>query len=100
MVSLKFNLRDIGDMDRRRWLELMRREQGGLAFLWGPLRWESDYLICIARKHFTNIYAFSPSNFQAAIHMTPDVTRPLLGWLEKMWATEEQEDDTPPLLTW
>lgn len=100
MLTLRFTLDDLSEMDRSRWLELMRREQGGLAFLWGPTRWESDYMICVARKYFTNFYAFSPRSFEAAVRMTPDVTRKLLDWLEQFWKTPPPSDETPKLLTW
>ncbi len=100
MLTLRFGLDNLSDMDRGRWLELMRREQGGLAFLWGAERWEHDYLICIARKYFTNIYAFSPYNFEAAICMTQDVTQKLLSWLEEFWTSESSDEEPPKLLTW
>jgi hypothetical protein len=102
MLTLRFSLNSLNDSDRSRWLELMRREQGGLAFLWGPSRWNEDYLICIARKYSTNIYAFSPRNFESAIRMTASVTTELLNWLEEVWTTvpEPEDDDDSPLLTW
>ena len=106
MLTLRFTLSDPSDIDRARWLELMRRRQGGLAFLWGPARWEKDYMICISRRYHTNVYAFSPNGHQAAIRMTPDVTQKLLDWLADYWQTEEDEDDDtldaddPKLLTW
>lgn len=102
MLTLKFTLNELSDLDRSRWLELMRRDHGGMAFLWGPSRWESDYLICVSRKYFINFYAFSPHNFEAAIRMTPDVIRKLLEWLEEFWQVESTDTDvdTPDLLTW
>jgi hypothetical protein len=100
MLTLRFGLSSLSDVDRSRWLELMRREQGGLAFLWGQSRWESDYVICIVRKHFTNLYAFSKRDFDAAIRLTPDVTRQMLDWLESMWKPDEPGDGTSKLLTW
>lgn len=100
MLTLRFALRDLSDMDRSRWLDLMRRDQGGLAFLWGPERWENDYVICIVRKYFTNFYAFSPNNFEAGIRMTPDVSRKLLDWLEDFWKQPPSDDEPPALLTW
>jgi len=105
MLTLRFTMDDPGDMDRSRWLELMRRRQGGLAFLWGPSRWEKDYMICISRRYHTNVYAFSPNGHQAAIRMTPDVTQKLLDWLSDYWQTDDEDDDTldaddPKLLTW
>ncbi|GAB1421103.1 hypothetical protein MASR2M15_12430 [Anaerolineales bacterium] len=100
MLTLRFQLYDLNDANRRRWLELMRREQGGLAFLWGPNRWENDYLVCITRKYFSNLYAFSPSGFEAAIRLTPDITVSLLDWLEEVWAAYFDQEDNPDLLTW
>jgi hypothetical protein len=100
MLTLRFRLDNLSDVDRSRWLELMRRDQGGLAFLWGQSRWEHDYVICVVHKHFTNLYAFSNREFEAAIRLTPDVTRQLLDWLESNWKPEEASDGTPKLLTW
>lgn len=101
MLTLRFTMDDLTSHNRDRWLELMQRKDGGLAFLWGPGRWEKDYLICISRKHFTNLYAFSPHNFEAAIRMTPDVTKQLLAWLEDFWRDDSDDsEDAPPLLTW
>ncbi|MCU0511947.1 MAG: hypothetical protein MUE40_05175 [Anaerolineae bacterium] len=101
MLTLRFGLNDLSDMDRNRWLELMRRDAGGLAFLWGPERWGTDYMICISRKYFTNLYAFSPHNFEAAVRLTPAVTKQLLDWLDELWKIYLKPDDEPPtLLTW
>lgn len=102
MMTLRFSLNNLNASDRTRWLELMRREQGGLAFLWGPSRWNEDYLICVSRKYSTNIYAFSPRNFESAIRMTASVTKELLDWIEEIWTAEpeQQDDDDSPLLTW
>jgi hypothetical protein len=100
MLTLRFSLDQLSDMDRTRWLELMRREQGGLAFLWGPARWEHDYVICIARKYFTNFYAFSPHNLESAVRMTPDVTKKLLNWLVEFWKSPPPSAEPPKLLTW
>lgn len=105
MLTLRFNLRDLSDADRQHWLRLMRRDAGGLAFLWGPSRWESDYVVCITRKYYTNFYSFSPNNFEAAASLTPDVTQKLLDWLAGFWTVETPEitagnDDENPLLTW
>lgn len=101
MLTLRFAMTDLSDMDRNRWLELMRRDQGGLAFLWGPPRWAQDYMICISRKYFTNLYAFSPHNFEAGVRLTPAVTRQLLDWIEELWKAQfKQDDESPPLLTW
>ena len=100
MLTLRFRLDDLSSMDRSRWLELMRREQGGLAFLWGQSRWESDYVICVARKHFTNLYAFSKRDFEAAIRLTPDVASQLLDWLDSVWKPSDSLQEPPKLKTW
>jgi hypothetical protein len=101
MLTLRFGISDLSDMDRNRWVELMRRDQGGLAFLWGPTRWADDYMICIARKYFTNLYCFSPHNFEAGVRLTPAVTKQLLDWLEELWKAQfKSDEDSPPLLTW
>lgn len=100
MITLRFIMNGLNNMDRERWLELMRRDSGGLAFLWGTKRWASDYMICISRKHFTNLYAFSPNNFEAGVRLTPTVTKDLLDWLEKIWDEPEPDDEPPQLLTW
>lgn len=101
MITLRFALSELSDTDRKRWLELMRRQQGGLAFLWGPRRWTSDYLICITRKYHSNLYAFSPNNFESAVRMTADVTTKLLDWLDEFWQDDAPPNEEPPqLLTW
>ena len=101
MLTLRFSLADLSDMDRKHWLELMRRDEGGLAFLWGSQRWARDYLICISRKYYTNVYAFSPHSFEAAIRITPPVMKELLDWLDDVWRADTlPPDDEPDLLTW
>ncbi len=99
MLSLRFSLRNL--VDRTRWLELVRREEGGLAFLWSAHRWEQDYIICIARRYYTNFYAFSPNGLEAAARLTPEISHKLLHWLEDHWGKKE-EDPTPAanMLTW
>jgi hypothetical protein len=102
MVGLKFNPSRLSDMDRRHWLETMRRAEkpGEIAFLWGAARWESDYLICAPRRHFTNVYAFSPLHVEAAARLTSEVTHNLLEWLEGFWQTTEESPRAPKLTTW
>jgi hypothetical protein len=101
MMSLRFRMDELSSMDRSRWLELMRRDGGGVAFLWGQARWEQDYVICVTRRHFASIYAFSHHGFEAAVRLTPDVTKKLLDWLEKFWHSNAPGDQQPPkLLTW
>ncbi len=95
MLTLRFRLDDLSDMDRARWLELMRRKQGGLAFLWGQARWNNDYAICVLRKYYTSLLAFSPQNFEAAVRISPDANKKLLDWLERFWHPKQQEEEAP-----
>ncbi len=85
MLSFRFDLGQIQPSDRQRWLDLMRRKTGGIAFLWSRQRWENDYMIWVVREYFARLYAFSPKRFEAGVRMTPDVTEDLLSWLEKYW---------------
>lgn len=102
MLTLRYVLSDLPTNNRERWLELMRREKGGLAFLWNEDRWREDYLICVSREYSTNIFAFSPRNFESAVRITKNVTTELLTWLEDIWVNvpEISDDDDAPLLTW
>lgn len=117
MLTLRFIMDELSDADRTRWLELMHRKQGGLTFLWGQSRWQRDYMICIRREYYTSLLAYSRNNFEAAVRMTPDVSRELIKWLGSFWKPEQPkpaakplppaqkptlaEDETPPpLLTW
>jgi hypothetical protein len=100
MLSLHFRMDELSGMDRARWLELMRRDAGGVAFLWGQARWERDYVICVTRKKFASLYAFSHNGFEAAVRLTPEVTQQLLEWLDKFWKPDTPSGDAPKLLTW
>ncbi|MGB7338478.1 MAG: hypothetical protein WBC91_06260, partial [Phototrophicaceae bacterium] len=102
MMTLRYVLNDLPASNRERWLELMRRDKGGLAFLWNEDRWRDDYLVCISREYSTNIFAFSPRNFESAVRLTKTVTQELLDWLEDIWTSEPEpeDDDESPLLTW
>ena len=100
MLTLRFTFDQLGDAERLRWVELMRRKEGGLAFLWGPTRWEHDYMICVSRRYFANFYIFSPRNFEAAIRLTPDVMKSLINWLYGFWKDTPARNDSAPLLTW
>jgi hypothetical protein len=88
MLTMRFLLDNLSDMDRTRWLELMRRERGGLAFLWSEARWKKDYLICIVRRYYTCLLAFSPNNIEAGARLTPDMAHKLVNWLEDFWKPE------------
>ncbi len=84
MLSLRFELSNLAEVDRRRWLDLMRRDQG-IAFLWSRARWERDYMIFVVRKYNIRAYAFSPTGYEAAIRMTPNVLTRFMDWLEGYW---------------
>ena len=99
MLSLRFHLDKLSDKDRAHWLDLVRRETGGPAFLWGVARWNADYLICDSRRYFTNLYAFSPQQIEAAARLTPDVAGQLFDWLADCWQVGVVDDDSP-LLSW
>mgnify|MGYP005846455175 CR=1 FL=1 len=96
MLAFRFNLTGLTDRDRQHWLDPMRREADEVAFLWSQARYRADYIIAAPHKHFTNLYAFSPANVEAATRLTADVTRKLLGWLEGFWL----ESSAPPPQEW
>lgn len=101
MLTLRFVFGNLNSNQRQRWMDMMQRDQGGLSFLWGSERWQEDYLVCISRKYFTNLYAFSPHNFEAGVRLTPTVMEKLLDWLQEIWLSDGFKDDEPPqLLTW
>jgi hypothetical protein len=85
MLALRFHLPDLSNYDKRRWLDLMRRE-AGVAFLWTSRRWEDDYFIYVLRPHYVRMYAFSPQRFEASVRLTHPVARQLIGWLELRWS--------------
>jgi hypothetical protein len=87
MLAQRFTLDDL--IDKSQWLEMVRRQEGGIAFLWSAARWEQDYMICIARKHYSNFYAFSPYGLEAAARLTPDVSHKVMNWLENHWGKEQ-----------
>lgn len=100
MLSNRFELYGLSDVHRADWMDLMRRTDGALAFLWSTARWEQDYLICAARKYYTNIYAFSPRQIEAAVRLIPPVAAELLNWLDDIWQAPPEADASPTLLTW
>ncbi|MDX2163150.1 MAG: hypothetical protein SF162_17670 [bacterium] len=85
MLAHSFHVGGLSDMDRTHWLEPMRRETGEIAFLWNQSRWENDYVICAAHKHFTNMFAFSTMRMQAAARLTTDVSRKFTDWITTHW---------------
>ncbi len=96
MLGLKFTFRQIGEGQRARWLQLIRDQEASPAFFWGQTRWRSDYLIAVAHQYYTNLYAFSSNNFEAATRITPDVTAELLNWLGELWKPRPVSDETIP----
>lgn len=99
-LTLHFRLDHLSGMDRANWLERMRRDKDGAAFLWGESRWEKDYAIAILHKRFVNLYAFSQHNFDAAARLTPDIAAKLIDWLGGLWLPDEGDTQPPPMLTW
>jgi len=85
MLALRFHMADLSNYDRRRWLDLMRRE-AGVAFLWTSRRWEEDYFIFVLRPHYVRMYAFSPQRFEASVRLTHPVARQLINWLDMRWS--------------
>ncbi|NDJ34669.1 MAG: hypothetical protein GYB64_08360 [Chloroflexi bacterium] len=84
MLAQRFYMEHLNGYDKRRWLDLMRRE-AGVAFLWTSRRWEDDYLIFVLRPHYVRMYAFSPKRFEASARLTHPVARQLINWLEARW---------------
>lgn len=97
MLSFRFDLGQIQQADRQRWLDLMHRKTGGIAFLWSRQRWENDYMIWVVREYFVRLYAFSPKRFEAGVRMTPDVIQKLLTWLEEHWVKPQAAPPPPPV---
>ncbi|MDX2075350.1 MAG: hypothetical protein SFZ02_02885 [bacterium] len=93
MLSLRFSLRSLNNVDRARWVTLMKREKGGVAFLWGPKRWEEDYIISVSKRYYTSLFAFSTRHYEAAVRLIPEVTINLVEWLEEFW---NEEPPLPP----
>ncbi|MBN1123239.1 MAG: hypothetical protein JXJ17_19360 [Anaerolineae bacterium] len=84
MLALRFHLSNLSSYDKRRWLDLMRRD-AGVAFLWTSRRWEDDYFIFVLRPHYVRLYAFSPQRFEASVRITHPVSRQLINWLDMRW---------------
>lgn len=85
MMSLKFNLRELSELDRIAWMENLLNRKEEPVFLWGASRWEKDYLIFIPHHYYTSLFAFSPSNFEAAVRIVPKVSEELVEYLKRVW---------------
>lgn len=101
MLTFRFQMRDLTPVDCAHWLQLIHRDQDGIAFLWGQSRWEKDYLICTIRRHFASLFAFSPNGFEAGMRFTHDAKQQLHDWLASIWNPDTASTGTTPnLLTW
>ncbi len=90
MLAMRFAPGKLTLADREQWLSVLRRESSEVAFLWDQSRWGNDYLIGVASKTFTNLFAFSPRHIEAAARLTPEVTRKLVEWLARYWNKSEK----------
>jgi hypothetical protein len=90
MQTLHFRMDALSALDRAHWLDHLRREKDGVAFLWGEYRWSRDYLICAFRRQFATFYAFSVHGFESAARLTPEVKNQLLDWLTAGWQADLQ----------
>jgi len=105
MVGIRFALGPLPAANRRRFLELVRRDNG-IAFLWTRDRWEKDYLIFVVRDHFLRLYAFGAGRYDAACRLTPEGLDKLIAWLHGFWNDEtdlpepQPEDNPSSTLTW
>mgnify|MGYP001205323943 FL=1 len=100
MLTMRFRLSDLSHMDCTHWLELTRRDQDGVAFLWGKSRWEKDYLICTIRRQFVSLYAFSSQGFESGVRLTHDAKGQVHDWLHVLWSADLPPDTSPQLTTW
>jgi hypothetical protein len=85
MLGFRFHLARLSDRDRASWLEGMETQNGEPVFLWNQARWENDYLICTAYRHYTNLFAFSTSHVEAAARLTNEVSRKFIHWVGEYW---------------
>lgn len=92
MLSLRFKLNELSDLDRHSWLENMETRTSDIVFLWGQSRWAKDYVICVPHPYYISMLAFSPNNFEAAVRITPSVSEELFTWLKVFWDASPPED--------
>ncbi|MFZ4825721.1 MAG: hypothetical protein ACOYLB_00055 [Phototrophicaceae bacterium] len=85
MMSLKFNLRELSELDRTAWMENLLHRKDQPVFLWGASRWEKDYLIFVPQHYYTNLFAFSAMNFEAGVRIIPKVSEELVEYLKRVW---------------
>lgn len=100
MLALRFQLGSLNDKDRAQWMQEMRTERGEIAFLWDQTRWERDYIIGVCFKHYTNLFAFSPTHVEAGARLTAEVTHKLLDWLDRFWKADNLSPNAPSAQPW
>jgi hypothetical protein len=93
--TLRFQPDTLSEVDCAHWLELIRRNQDGIAFLWGQSRWETDYLVCVMHRQFVSLYAYSTKGFEASIRLTHEVKHQLHDWLVKLWNISDNAAPAP-----
>jgi hypothetical protein len=89
MIAARFALGPIPDVQRKRFLDLMRRPNG-IAILWTRERWERDYMVFVVRERFARVYAFGQGHFDAACRLPPEALENLLAWLNGFWITDAE----------
>jgi hypothetical protein len=92
MLSLRFQLNELSDLDRKTWLDNIETRYEDIIFLWGQSRWEKDYVICVPHQYYISLLAFSPNNFEAAVRLTPAASESLFAWLRGFWYADEDND--------
>jgi len=93
MLSLRFHLNELSDLDRRAWLENMETRVEDIVFLWGQSRWAKDYVICVPHRYYISLLAFSPNNFEAAVRIAPAAGDDLFKWLRQFWYPQPSNTD-------
>ncbi|MCC6615958.1 MAG: hypothetical protein IT320_20980 [Anaerolineae bacterium] len=101
MLTLRFSLVSLSDLDRSQWLEQVQRGHQKVNILWGKMRWRSDYMIWSQQHHYTSIYAFSQQHhIEAAARLTSDVSKLLITWLAQLWLPQQTADDGEVAINW
>ncbi|MFQ3565793.1 MAG: hypothetical protein SNJ59_02230 [Aggregatilineales bacterium] len=91
-LGMRFTPHRLTTLDRSTWLQRMRCANKTPVFLWGATRHQHDYLIFVRQRHFTNVYAFSPANIEAAARLSHDVMTTLLDWFSAYWPPHSDSD--------
>ncbi len=94
MLSMRFHLSELSDLDRRAWLDNMETRVDDIVFLWGQSRWEKDYVICVPNHYYVSLLAFSATNFEAAVRIAPSINRKLFEWMHDFWYPGTREEDS------